>query len=156
MIYKIVLTQKIALRRSLSLLPLKPRSRVRQRQTSALSPGCISNRQLHTQWPHQDHNSIMSNSKPQADSQSTPKWQSVSRQKKDQQFARTPAEWRLPASPLPSVNNYLNIPRGCGLLTGRELEITENYDATALAKAIRERELTCLEVTTAFCKVHHV
>ena len=38
-------------------------------------------------------------------------------------------------------------------MTDREVDITEKYDATALAKAIRERKLTCVDVTTAFCKV---
>ena len=95
----------------------------------------------------------MTKSKTQSDPRPTPKWQSTSWQKKDQQFARIPNEWRLPQSPPSSVTNYLNIPRECGLLTDKELDITENYDATALAKAIRERKLTCVDVTTAFCKV---
>lgn len=96
----------------------------------------------------------MTKPKTQAGPKPTPKWQSVAWQKKDQQFARVPSPWRLPHLPPPSVTNYLGIPRECGLLTGKELEITENYDATGLAEAIRERKLTCVDVTTAFCKVH--
>lgn len=95
----------------------------------------------------------MSKSKSQSDPKPTPKWQSVAWQKKDQQFARIPSQWRLPQLPPASVTNYLSIPRDCGLLTEKELNITENYDATALAKAIRERRLQCIDVTTAFCKV---
>jgi hypothetical protein len=95
----------------------------------------------------------MAKSKTQSDPKPTPKWQSTSWQKKDQQFARIPNEWRLPQLPPSNVTNYLGIPRECGLLTEKELDITENYDATALAKAIRERKLTCVDVTTAFCKV---
>ncbi|KAJ4340556.1 hypothetical protein N0V95_007480 [Ascochyta clinopodiicola] len=94
----------------------------------------------------------MTKSKTQADPSPTPKWQSVSWQKKDQQFACIPSQWRLPQPPPASVTNYLGVPRECGLLTEAELDITENYDATALARAIRERTLTCLGVTTAFCK----
>jgi hypothetical protein len=125
---------------------------VRQRQTSALSPGLISNIHLHTLSHQQDHNSTMSTSKTQSEPKPTPKWQSVSWQKKDQQFARIPAEWRLSRLPSSNITNYLDVPRECGLLTDRELDITENYDATALAQAIRERKLNCVDVTTAFCK----
>lgn len=95
----------------------------------------------------------MAKSNTQTDPKPTPKWQSVSWQKKDQQFASIPSQWRLPQQPPASVTNYLNIPRECGLLTEKELDITENYDATALAQAIKERRLTCVDVTTAFCKV---
>lgn len=103
---------------------------------------------------HPQHlTSTMTKSKSQADPKPTPKWQSVAWQKKDQQFARIPSQWRLPQLPPPSITNYLQIPRDCGLLTKKELDITEGYDATALAKAIRERKLTCVDVTTAFCKV---
>lgn len=42
--------------------------------------------------------------------------------------------------------------RTCGLLSEKELAITENYDATALAAAIASRQLTAVEVTVAFCK----
>ncbi|KAF3043938.1 hypothetical protein E8E11_007936 [Didymella keratinophila] len=94
----------------------------------------------------------MANSKTQTDPKPTPKWQSVSWQKKDKQFASIPSQWRLPQLPPASVTNYLNIPRECGLLTEKEVDITESYDATALAQAIRERRFTCVNVTTAFCK----
>lgn len=45
-----------------------------------------------------------------------------------------------------------SIPRSSGLLTAEELDITEKYDATALAAAIRERNLTSVAVTMAFAK----
>lgn len=126
-----------------------------RQQPRLLSPGLVSNGHLHTdQLHHQDHpNSTMAKAKTQTDPKPTPKWQSISWQKKDQQFARIPVQWRLPQLPPSSVTNYLNLPRECGLLSGKELNITENYDATALAQAIRERKLTCVDVATAFCKV---
>jgi amidase len=96
----------------------------------------------------------MSKSKPQSDPKPTPKWQSVAWQKKDQQFARIPNQWRLPQLPPSTVTNFLQVPRECGLLTEKELDITGHCDATALAQAIRERKFTCVDVTTAFCKVH--
>lgn len=57
--------------------------------------------------------------------------------------------------PSESVTNYTSIPRTCGLLDKEELEITEQYDAVALAEAIRTRKLKCVDVTRAFCKVRH-
>lgn len=48
--------------------------------------------------------------------------------------------------------NVTQVPRECGLLTKKELEITENYDATALADAISEGKLTAVAVATAFGK----
>jgi amidase len=81
------------------------------------------------------------------------KWQLVLWQKKDEQYARIPHEWRLSSLPSPHVTNYTDIPRKCGLLSEAELKITEEYDATALAEAIRSRKLKCVDVTRAFCKV---
>jgi hypothetical protein len=48
----------------------------------------------------------------------------------------------------------MDIPRTCGLLSARELEITENYDVRELLRAMADKRLTAEEVTTAFCKVH--
>jgi hypothetical protein len=96
---------------------------------------------------------IMSKTKAQAEIQSPAKWQLVSWQKKDQQYGRVPHEWRLMSLPPAGVTNYIDFPRTCGLLTKEELYITEDYDATALAKAIRDRKFKCVDVTRAFCKV---
>ena len=132
------------------LLPLKRTSA----PPIALTPGLISVKHLHTDQLHHQHPYItMAKAKTQSNPKPTPKWQSASWQKKDQQFTRIPNQWRLPQLPPASVTNYLDIPRACGLLTDKEVDITERYDATALAKAIRERKLTCVDVTTAFCKV---
>lgn len=84
------------------------------------------------------------------------KWQLISRQKKQQQEARIPPAWRLLSLPSSHVTCYTDIPRTCGLLTKQELEITEDYDAVALAQAIKEKKLKCVEVATAFCKVRAV
>ena len=45
-----------------------------------------------------------------------------------------------------------SIPRTCGIMSSKELEITEKYDATSLAEAVRSKSLTAEEITTAFCK----
>lgn len=84
-----------------------------------------------------------------------PKWQLIAWQKKDQQRARIPSDWLIPYDhlPVPGVTNYLDIPRACGLLSEEELVLTEKYDATALAEAIRERKVKSVNVVRAFCKV---
>lgn len=42
--------------------------------------------------------------------------------------------------------------RSCGLLTGRELEITEVEDCVALLEQLHSQKWSALEVTIAFCK----
>jgi amidase len=81
------------------------------------------------------------------------KWQLVSWSKKDEQNSRIPQEWRLSSLPPASVTNYMDIPRTCGILSAEEVKITEEYDAVALAQAIKSRKLRCIDVTKAFCKV---
>ncbi|KAM5369938.1 hypothetical protein ACJZ2D_008737 [Fusarium nematophilum] len=44
------------------------------------------------------------------------------------------------------------IPRECGLLSQDEIQITESYDATALAAAIASKKLSAVAVATAFSK----
>jgi hypothetical protein len=80
-------------------------------------------------------------------------WQPVSRRKKTEQNERIPAEWKLGGLPGADVKSYTDIPRKSGLLTKEELDITERYDAVALAEAIREKKLKCIDVARAFCKV---
>ena len=82
-------------------------------------------------------------------------WQLVAWQKRDERDARIPPEWRLKSAPSPDSTTLLDIPRKSGLLSAEELRITEKYDATALADAIRKRELKCVDVTRAFCKVRN-
>jgi amidase len=83
-------------------------------------------------------------------------WQSVVQKKQDEASAKIPTSWRLPSQYTQSVsenarNNVLDVPRQCGLLSPRQLEITENYDATALLEMIHAGTLTSYEVTEAFC-----
>ena len=84
------------------------------------------------------------------------KWQLVSWQKKDEQASRIPKGWLLSSSPPPDSTNYMEVPRKCGLLNDQELEITEKYDATALAHEISNRRLKSFDVVKAFCKVYYL
>lgn len=64
-----------------------------------------------------------------------------------------PVELRLPQSVIDNApRDVTTIPRECGLLTARELHITDDYDATALAEAIANKKLTAVEVATAYSK----
>jgi amidase len=81
------------------------------------------------------------------------KWQIISWQKRDEQYARIPTKWLLKSSPSPDIRTYVEVPRKCGILSDEEIRITEEYDATSLGGAIRRKELKCVDVTRAFCKV---
>jgi len=84
-----------------------------------------------------------------------PQWQTIRDRKLADVASRIPTEWQIPPSGLPpaSLPNVTSIPRTCGLLTPKELHITEAYTARSLLAALRQHDLTTVEVTTAFCKV---
>jgi amidase len=73
-------------------------------------------------------------------------WQSVSAAKREQNAAKIPNEWRLSESILSKVNkevdlNVLDVPRTCGILSEKEIELTEKYDATALLEKMASGEV---------------
>lgn len=80
-------------------------------------------------------------------------YQSIAARKREQRDSLIPLEWRLSSLPPPSSLHVTSVPRESGILSGREIHITEDYDAVALAAAIARREFSCVEVATAFCKV---
>ncbi|CCT61178.1 hypothetical protein IAQ61_005000 [Plenodomus lingam] len=80
------------------------------------------------------------------------KWQPIARRKQEERDARIPSAWKLTSLPGSHITHYTDIPQTCGLLSAEELRITEAYDAVALADAIRDRKLTCVQVARAFCK----
>ncbi|KAJ9322903.1 hypothetical protein DTO027B5_2945 [Paecilomyces variotii] len=93
---------------------------------------------------------------------------SIARRKQDQLDACIPPEWRLPAhlipqsmlSPADSITRareygrvtVIGVPRTCGLLTSKEIEITEKWDAKGLLEEAARGRLSAEEVATAFCK----
>ncbi|KAI3394262.1 hypothetical protein diail_2965 [Diaporthe ilicicola] len=89
-------------------------------------------------------------------------WQSRAAEKRARCQSAIPKAWELPpvlvqglAHPLETSKNNLvelAIPRRSGLLTEKELSITEAHDVRSLLKALASGELTSLEVTVAFCK----
>lgn len=84
-------------------------------------------------------------------------WQNVVKKKREETAAKIPAAWLLPSDFVKQFSekssaSVLDIPRKCGLLTTKELEITEKYDATALLAKLASKELSSYEVTEAFSK----
>lgn len=84
-----------------------------------------------------------------------PQWQTIRDRKLADVASRIPTEWLIPPSKLPSasVSNVTFIPRTCGILTSKEIHITEAYTARSLLSALLNCDFTAVEVTTAFCKV---
>lgn len=83
-------------------------------------------------------------------------WQEKVAAKQAEAWAKIPIEWRLPEDILQQVEtdklNILDVPTKCGILSDKELKITEIPDATALRDKLAAGELNAAEVTTAFCK----
>jgi len=82
-------------------------------------------------------------------------WRSIAEKKRADLASRIPKEWQLPASYRPGANvsDLTEIPRHCGLLNTRELELTEKHDATELLELLRNGKLKSRELVEAFCKV---
>ncbi|EOA89243.1 uncharacterized protein SETTUDRAFT_127824 [Exserohilum turcica Et28A] len=58
----------------------------------------------------------------------------------------------MPLDKHPNRVNDLDIPRKSGILTAKELDITENYTVESLLAKLRNGELSALDVTVAFSK----
>ena len=84
---------------------------------------------------------------------STPVWQAISASKRKERDAKIPVEWKLPAGSVPKgTRNLLAVPGTCGILSPREIRLTEDYDAVGLTRLIREEASSSVEIVTAFCK----
>lgn len=89
-------------------------------------------------------------------------WQQLAEQHRAKQNAAIPQEWILPQSKrsqLAGVGSTdegsliaLEVVRQSGLLSAKELEITESFKASELIQQISSGTLTSEEVTVAFCK----
>jgi len=76
----------------------------------------------------------------------TDTWQSIAQAKQQQNLQKIPQEWRLPTDILSKVSpkatyGVLDIPRSCGMLSEREVQLTENYDASALLVMLAKGEV---------------
>ncbi|KAI8943485.1 hypothetical protein NX059_001488 [Plenodomus lindquistii] len=84
-------------------------------------------------------------------------WKTLTTSKRNSVASKIPKDWLLPTELQSTFHenstlNVLDIPRTCGILTPKELEITEDYDATQLVQMMSKSELKSLDVVTAFCK----
>ena len=84
-------------------------------------------------------------------------WQVRTQEYREAAAAKIPNAWRLekqytqdggPSSDL----NVLNVPANRGILTEREVDITENHDAVSLLEHLVQSDMTSEEVTIAFSK----
>lgn len=87
-----------------------------------------------------------------------PAYKAIARRKQAELVTRIPAQWKLPAQYLPksdstTTQKVIDVPRKCGLLSKKELDITENYSAQKLIQSMISSKLKAVEVTEAFCKV---
>ena len=79
-------------------------------------------------------------------------WKVIASRKLAERASRIPKAWRLPSLPAATTLDVRSIPEQSGILSSNELDITEKYDATALAEAIRAGKYTAEAVAVAFCK----
>ncbi|KZT58671.1 amidase [Calocera cornea HHB12733] len=78
-------------------------------------------------------------------------WRTIAAAKKAAQTAAIPKEWTITPPPADRLN-VLGVPRESGLLSEKELEITELRDVDKLLVKLAKGEWTSVEVTTAFLK----
>lgn len=79
-------------------------------------------------------------------------WKQRAAIKREQQYAQIPQEWRIEPLPSPLPVSTLDYINACTILTPEEHAITNTASATRLLSQIRSRELSSLQVATAFCK----
>ena len=84
-----------------------------------------------------------------------PSWKAIAARKQAERLSRIPSGWRLDEATLSvaaSATCVLDVPRKSGILSARELEITETEDATMLLEDLLAKRRSSVEVVTAFCK----
>ena len=80
-------------------------------------------------------------------------WQSIATRKQKERASRIPEQWLLSPNNIDHNRlNVLSVPRESGILTEKELKITEQYDATGLVAELASGRLKSVDVVTAFCK----
>ncbi len=78
-------------------------------------------------------------------------WQDLCTARKQRQTDSIPQEWFIQVPP-EEQRNVLDVPRTCGLLTARELEITDTDNVQTILDKLRTAVWSSVEVTTAFYK----
>ena len=78
-------------------------------------------------------------------------WRKLVDEKRARQSQSIPKEWLISVPPK-SVLDVTGVPETCGLLTARELEITDTTDVEVILRKLASSEWSSIEVTTAFYK----
>lgn len=79
------------------------------------------------------------------------RWEELVADKKQRQTAAIPKEWLI-TPPADSVLDVTKVPEECGLLSPRELEITNTVDVESILRNLATAKWTAVEVTLAFYK----
>ncbi|KAI0727609.1 general amidase [Fomitopsis betulina] len=82
---------------------------------------------------------------------SSSSWQDLCKARKRAQIASIPKDWIIEV-PVDDQRDVRDVPRASGLLTPRELEITDTLDVDILLLNLRTGVWSAVEVTTAFYK----
>ena len=80
----------------------------------------------------------------------SPELKALAHKKRAQQASSIPPEWRL--ATIPAFINSNDVINTCGILSTQDLSITAITDARVLRDKMISKELSCPDVTTAFCK----
>lgn len=96
-------------------------------------------------------------------------WRDIIAKKRESLHAKIPSEWRISKEFIPTSmlsadesiaavsfekTNVMNVPRACGILSEKELQVTENWDINGLLGELRAGRLSAVDVCRAFCKVN--
>ena len=81
----------------------------------------------------------------------TKNWKDVVAEKRTRQAATMPKDWILSNLPPKETLNVIDFPEKCGLLSAKEIDIT-NSGVDVLLENMAKRIWSAVEVTTAFSK----
>lgn len=76
-------------------------------------------------------------------------WHEAAAVKKASDAERIPVDWRLPANAYKDLKNVMSVPTTCGILSPREIKITELDNVELLLKYMASGEWSAEEVATA-------
>lgn len=78
-------------------------------------------------------------------------WQDLVTDKRARQAAAIPKDWII-TPPADDIRDVTGVPASSGLLTEKELAITDNTDTEGLLAQLASGELSSVEVVTAYYK----
>lgn len=80
-------------------------------------------------------------------------WQDISTRAKQKVLDDIPSEWKIPKDkfPVDDVRDVTGIAASCGILSEKEIEITE-ANATGILEKVKGKQWKAEEVARAFCK----